>query len=133
MVIHKKYLSRIKNEKTDSGHCHISKMELFPKAVNCFCKCSILETYLTGSTVFAKCSILEIYLTGYPKLASDWEIHFMNIKTKGALCSEVWGNFWQSPLKMMKNAFYFTLKAPSVLKIFKILSWLFGHVGKQLD
>ena len=27
-----------------------------------------------------------------------------------------------SPLKMMKNAFYFTSKAPFVLKIFKFLS-----------
>ena len=40
--------------------------------------------------------------------------------------------FWinESPLKMMKNAFYFTLKALFVLKIFKFLSWLFGHVEK---
>ena len=28
----------------------------------------------------------------------------------------------ESPLKMMKNAFYFTLKAVLVLKIFKLLS-----------
>ena len=28
----------------------------------------------------------------------------------------------------MKNAFYFTLKAPFVLKIFKYLTWLFDHV-----
>ena len=34
----------------------------------------------------------------------------------------------ESPLKMMKNPFYFTLKALFVLKIFIILSWLFGHV-----
>ena len=34
---------------------------------------------------------------------------------------------------MMKNAFYFTLKALSVLKIFKFLSWRFGHVSKRLD
>ena len=34
------------------------------------------------------------------------------------------------PLKLMKNAIYFTLKALSVLKIFKFLSWLFGHVEK---
>ena len=33
----------------------------------------------------------------------------------------------------MKNAFYFTLKALSVLKIFKFLSWLFGHAEKRLD
>ena len=38
----------------------------------------------------------------------------------------------ESPLKVMGNAFYFVLKAFSVLKIFKFLSWLFGHVGKRL-
>ena len=31
---------------------------------------------------------------------------------------------------VMKNAFYFILKALFVLKIFKFLSWLFGHVEK---
>ena len=43
--------------------------------------------------------------------------------------------FWptESPLKMMKNDFYFTLKALFVLKIFIILSWLSDHVGKWLD
>ena len=38
--------------------------------------------------------------------------------------------FNKNPLKMMKNAFYFILKALFVLKIFKFLSWLFRHVGK---
>ena len=33
----------------------------------------------------------------------------------------------------MKNVFYFILKALFVLKIFKFLSRLFGHVGKRLD
>ena len=39
----------------------------------------------------------------------------------------------ESPLKMMKNAFYFTSKALFVLKIFKFFSCLFGHVFKRLD
>ena len=39
----------------------------------------------------------------------------------------------ESPLKVMKNAFYFTLKAPFVLKIFKFLSVLFDYVEKRLD
>ena len=39
----------------------------------------------------------------------------------------------ESPLKMMKNAFYFILKALGVLKTFKFLSLLFGHVEKRLD
>ena len=33
----------------------------------------------------------------------------------------------------MKNVFYFTLEALFVLKIFKILSWLFDHADKQVD
>ena len=36
----------------------------------------------------------------------------------------------ESPLKMMENAFYFILKALFVLKIFKFLSSLIGHVEK---
>ena len=37
------------------------------------------------------------------------------------------------PFKKMKNTFYFTSVAHVVLKIFKILSRLFGHAAKQLD
>ena len=38
--------------------------------------------------------------------------------------SKVWENFLitESPLTMIKNVFYFTLKAPFVLKIFKFVS-----------
>ena len=36
----------------------------------------------------------------------------------------------ENPLKMMKNDFYFTLKALFVLKIFKFFSLLFDHVEK---
>ena len=32
---------------------------------------------------------------------------------------------------MIKNPFYFILKAPFVLKIFKFLSWLFSHVREK--
>ena len=35
----------------------------------------------------------------------------------------------ESPLKMIKNVFYFVLKAP-VFKTFKFCSQHFGHVGK---
>ena len=48
---------------------------------------------------------------------------------------QVWDNILanESPLKMMKNAFYFTLKAVVVLKTFKFLSWSFSLVEKRLD
>ena len=36
----------------------------------------------------------------------------------------------ESPLKMMKNASYFILKALFVPKLFKFLSQPFGHAGK---
>ena len=39
----------------------------------------------------------------------------------------------ESPLKVMRNAFYFTLKAPLVLNIFKFLSWIFCYVEKRCD
>ena len=34
---------------------------------------------------------------------------------------------------MMKNAYYFTLKALFVLKLFKFVSLLFGHVQKHFN
>ena len=36
------------------------------------------------------------------------------------------------PLEMMKDTFYFILKAYFILKIFKFLCWLFGHVEKTI-
>ena len=36
--------------------------------------------------------------------------------------------FFETLLKITKNDFYFTSKALLVLKIFKYLLWLFGHV-----
>ena len=36
----------------------------------------------------------------------------------------------ESCLKMMKNVFYFILKALFVLKRFKFLSYIFGHIEK---
>ena len=39
----------------------------------------------------------------------------------------------ESPLEMIKNAFYFISKALFVLNMFKLLFWLFGHVAKRLD
>ena len=43
----------------------------------------------------------------------------------------IFGN--SQPFKMMKNAFYFTLKALFVFKILKFQSLDFGHIEKRLD
>ena len=42
-------------------------------------------------------------------------------------------NFNQSPLKLMKNTFYFMLITLFVLEIFAFLSCYFGYVGKLID
>ena len=55
------------------------------------------------------------------------------LSIKGVLSSLRQSLATESPLKMMKNVFYFFLKALLVLKIFKFLSWLCGHVEKRLD
>ena len=39
--------------------------------------------------------------------------------------------FIESPLKILKNVFYFIWKSLFVLNILKFLSWPFGHVGKK--
>ena len=61
---------------------------------------------------------------------------WINIKCnnlKGALSGLRQFLATEIPLKMMENAFHFTLETLFVLKIFKILSWIFGHVKKRLD
>ena len=64
------------------------------------------------------------FLSWYPSF------RFSSFLLKGALESLRPFLMTESPLKMMKNAFYFTLKALFVFKIFKFLLWLFGHVQK---
>ena len=54
--------------------------------------------------------------------------HFGNIK--GALSGLRQFLETESPLKMMKNAFYLTSKVLFVLKIFNFLSWLFWLCNK---
>ena len=67
-------------------------------------------------------------------LLSFFMIHSHLYSVKGALSGL--GRFLateKSPIKLIKNAFYITLKALFVLKVLKFLSWLFGHVGKRLE
>ena len=64
-----------------------------------------------------------------------WKMYIHDLQyflIKGALSGLSQFMAIESPLKMMKNAFYFTSKALFVLSS-KFLSWLFGHVTKRLD
>ena len=64
------------------------------------------------------------------KEISAFHISLSILKSDSQLPKKIVICLIESPLKMMKNAFYFVLKALSVLKIFKLLSLVFGHVGK---
>ena len=60
------------------------------------------------------------------------DLRDISLKSDSHLPKKIVNYFIESPLKMMKNAFCFILKALFVLKIFKFLSWFFGHVKKTL-
>ena len=69
----------------------------------------------------------------YVVFAEQLYVEQMYENFKGALSGLRQFLVFESTLKMMKNAFYFLLKARFVLKIFKFLFLLFGHVEKRLD
>ena len=55
-----------------------------------------------------------------PKNIRTFEYYVLILKDALSGLTKFWGI--ESPLKMMKNAFYFTLETLFVLKIFKFLS-----------
>ena len=61
------------------------------------------------------------------------DVVLVSLLLKGALSGLRTFLATESLLKVMKNAFHFTLKALFVLKVLKILAWLSGHVSKLLD
>ena len=73
--------------------------------------------------------IHQIEIADFSDKIDYWEIKSILI-LKGLLSGLKQLLATESILKIMKNAFYFTLKALFVLKIFKFLSWLFGFVKK---
>ena len=91
-----------------------------------------LHTDLNMSTFsgFSARDLLRFRVGGYhlvkiSKIANtNFKVGLSPSKKNCVIC------FIESPLKKTKNAFYFILKALFVLKIFKFLSRLFGHVGK---
>ena len=54
----------------------------------------------------------------------------INVKSDSHFPKKCFICFNERPLTMMKNVFYFILKALFILKVFKSLSWLFSHVEK---
>ena len=83
---------------------------------------------MTSSSLTRSCFLSEGYARqktvllwkDHDSFSWSWTLTFQ----KNFIC------FNNSPLNMMKNAFYFILKALFVLKIFQLLSWLSGNIKK---
>ena len=63
--------------------------------------------------------IIEIFIVFKVELSPSKKLFFIDFNEK--------------PLKVMKNAFWFMLKALFVLEMFTFLPWLFGHVEKRQE
>ena len=64
-------------------------------------------------------------MLGVRKRTIHTEIRTLTLQKEMYFC------FIERPLKIMKTALYFILKSLFVLKILKLLSWIFGHAGKR--
>ena len=97
----------------------------------CLTKWILLEalTLVTLKTL----SILQVLKDFLERIHNLITLINLKLQIKGALSGQRQFLETEYPLKMMKNTFYFTLKALFVLKIFKIWFWLFGHVEKRLN
>ena len=111
------------------GICKMPIIMKIWKKISLVCKWSWSTVPL--KSLSEKLLILELWQSGFLLDQKNliFGIHYI-ATLKGAI--QVLGQFLitGSTSKIMKNAFYFTLKARFVLKIFKFLSWLFGHVEK---
>ena len=90
-----------------------------------YCLISFTLFYMQAWNIkdwFCRLDIMQADTTPYSQ--SDYK--------RRSLRSDTTFGIWK-PFKKMKNTFYFSFISLFVLKIFKFLSWLFGHVGKRTD
>ena len=74
--------------------------------------------------------MLKAMVKNWKYVAIDENLFYMKVLKLEKVVSIC---FNKNPLKLMKNAFYFTFKALYVLEIFKFLFYPFGCVEKRLD
>ena len=115
-------------------------IQILPKTFNeivCFFSmvfflCSFFDADFCSLWLFWNINIYYIWNIKmiYWKRQNSWSCIFVNVWLSPSKKGFFFVFFNDSFPKMMENAFYFILKALFVLKIFKFLSWLFGHVEK---
>ena len=100
--------------------CQTSTMQRFAKIVNGY---NYFRNINYSHSLL--CEIKSTLWNKYEFFQYMFKVGLSPSKKSYAFC------FIESPLNIMKNAFYFILKVLFVLKISKFLSWLFGQVGKK--
>ena len=114
---------------------HASCVHTLFLCFSCFFRVSILQRYL--KTMFYTIVIVVVTVTWCyccRSFLTKTQNFRKNRNIKGGISSlrQFLAND-EKGLKMMKNAFYFTLKAVFVVKIFKFLPWLFDDISKRPD
>ena len=74
--------------------------------------------------IFKRLSMKQIKQIFFGKWETDFKVGLSPSKKVCVIC------FTERPLKLKRNSFYLILKALFVVKIFKFISWVFGHAGK---
>ena len=121
-------------------HCYQHFHALPSKTFWTVCWRFTLSIVLDMSDVSTFVLLQSIWLNIYEKILLFWHAFIMTYLTCNTSSIRLSNakvrlspskNFFiclnDSPSKLMENAFYFILKALLVFKIFKLLSWLFGH------
>ena len=134
-----------KSNKTSTQNITVSNLLNRLESLNCCTYAETKEYYETfrardlpqkvkfwKGRKFGSITVSEQYFINWKLLPKSMSL-FTKSMLKGALSGLRQVLATESPLKMIKNTFYFISKALFVLKIFKVLSWIFGHVVKRLD
>ena len=123
--------SEFSKNANSSIHGNIKKMfeptflQLYFLIEYCFWPCNIviLCFKLLATLIYLKPKMHNVAAIG----SANWLYSPLCIVLPKEIVLFAW---LKHPIKMIKNAFYFLLKALFVLKIFKFLSRIFGHVAK---
>ena len=121
--------------------CFRSKLAKFYLTTVSLCNYEDFCNFYTKSNIFNKLCKIVIFYCQHPFNYELSVFIFVIVMDKSMFCTLKSDShlpnifiiicFNDSSSKIMKNAFYFILKAYFVLKIFKSLPWLFGHVEKM--
>ena len=129
----RKFTYSIRKNKSSRNHEKIRLRKKVFKSYAQKCTLPLVLILIIDSEIDGMVWNIKNWRSQEKSTAFSWNKEILKLCFKGALSCPRQFLATESPLKMMENAFYFTLKALFVLKRFKFLCWLFGQVEKRLD